>query len=316
MYNFIRQDYNINEESLLIIGLGDSFTEGQGALSDKTWAKYNYSTWERGQDLRKNEILEELENSWVYKICKNHFPQYTPINFGFRGKGNKNAFKNLTTLNPELNIPIAKDIIVVAFLTDMVRYDYINDPYINRDRHNYYTAMWPHNPEENMKDWKKKLWEGYRDGLWSDLFGVVEFLINLQDLKNWCKLYGAKLLITSAFSPEYTEDYFKFHLKSSSYTPLLDIIDWKKDFYYPDGYNCFTDVLCKKEGWEKWIGTRNWYAETQEKFGSPGGWFTPCAHPSVKGHELIANYLAKEIESRFGVLEGPKSILKHSKQLI
>ena len=198
----------------------------------------------------------------------------------------------------------------------MVRYDYINDPYINQTRHNYYTAMWPHNPEEKMQDWKKKLWEGYRDGLWSDLFGVVEFLINLQDLKNWCSLYGAKLLITSAFSPEYTEDYFKFHLKSSSYTPLLDIIDWEKDFYYPDGYNCFTDVLCKKEGWEKWIGTRNWYAEAQENFGSPGGWFTPCAHPSIKGHELIANYLAKEIESRFGVLEGPESILKHSKQLI
>ena len=94
MYNYIRQDYNINKESLLIIGLGDSFTEGQGALSDKTWAKYNHSTWERGQDLRKNEVVEELENSWVYKICKNHFPQYTPINFGFRGKGNKNAFKN------------------------------------------------------------------------------------------------------------------------------------------------------------------------------------------------------------------------------
>lgn len=305
MYSYIKETYNITPESKLLIGLGDSFTEGQGALSDTTWGKYNHDTEVRTQELHMDELEEELSNSWVHQICKNHMPEYTPVNFGFRGKGNKNSFKNLTTFNKDLKIESAQEIIVVAHLTDMMRYDYLNHHHLNKYEHNYYTTMWPHEPAEKDEEWKKKLWGGYRDGLWSDSFGCVEFLINMQDLKNWCKLNNAKLLLTSAFSQEYTRDFFIHNLMHSHYTDLVDIIDWENEFYYPDGYNCFTDLLCEREGRKDWIGTQEWYWYSQKNGGTDNGWFTPCAHPSIKGHALIAEKIFHHINSK-GWVNGPK----------
>lgn len=298
MYHKFRKRLNITPSSKLIIGLGDSFTEGQGALSDSTWDKYNHDTKIRTLDLHEDELEEELDNAWVSQICKNHAPQYTPINFGFRGKGNKNAFKNLTTLNSDLGIEKAKDKIVIACLTDMMRYDYINHHEINHNYHNFYTAMWPHKPADNAKGWVKKLWNGYKEGLWSEMFGCVEFLVNAKDLKNWCKLHNAKLLFVSAFSQEFTKDYFSHYLNQTAYFNLIDIIDWENDFYYPDGYNCLTDILALKEGRADWVGNQQWYQSAMENNGTPEGWFTPCAHPSIKGHALIAEKLYFHIKDK------------------
>lgn len=309
MYTNHRKQLNITSESKLLIGLGDSFTEGQGALSDLTWSKYNYDTEVRTLDLHEDELDEELENSWVYQICRNHMPHYTPINFGFRGKGNKNAIKNLTTLNRDLGIEKAKEKIVIFHLTDMMRYDFLNEHRLNKNHHNYYTTMWPHNPSDREEPWKQNLWKGYRDGLWSDSFGCVEFLINIQDLKNWCKLYGARLLLTSAFSQEYTKDFFLHNLMNSHYTDLVDIIDWENDFYYPDGYNCFTDLLCEKEDKPEWIGNQEWYWYAQKYKGTPEGWFTPCAHPSIKGHALIAEKIYYHIKDKGWVSKYKKPLL-------
>lgn len=298
MYTKTRNKLNITSESKLIIGLGDSFTEGQGALSDATWAKYDFDTKKRTLDLHEDELEEELSNSWVHQLCRNHLPHYTPINLGFRGKGNKNSFKNLTTLNKDLGIEKAKEKIVICHLTDMMRYDFLNEHHVNENHHNYYTTMWPHNPSEREEPWRKKLWEGYRDGLWSDSFGCIEFLINIQDLKNWCKLNNAHLLLTSAFSQEYTRDYFLHHLIHDHYISLVDIIDWENDFYYPEGYNCFTDLLCEKEGKKEWVGTQEWYWYAHKYKGTPNGWFTPCAHPSIKGHALIAEKIYYAIRDK------------------
>tara|TARA_B110000902_G_scaffold154831_1_gene177721 strand:+ start:10785 stop:11711 length:927 start_codon:yes stop_codon:yes gene_type:complete len=297
MHKDFKQKYNITSDSRLLIGLGDSFTEGQGALSDETWSLYNYSSEERTQDLRYDELEEELSNSWVHQMCKNHMPSYTPVNLGFRGNGNKSSIKNLTTLNSDLNIESAKEKIVIFHLTDMMRYDYLNDPLSNTNEHNHYTTMWPHTAAEKDPEWKKALWTGYR-GFWSEGFGCVEFLINIQDLKNWCKLHDAKLILTSAFSQEYTKKYFEHHLIHYHYNRFIDIIDWENDFYYPEGYNCFSDLLCVKEGREDWIGTQDWYWYAFKNGGTKDGWFTPCAHPSVKGHALIAEKIFQEIYNR------------------
>lgn len=309
MYTQHRNKLNITPSSKLIIGLGDSFTEGQGALSDSTWSKYDHDTNIRGLDLREDELDEELQNSWVHQLVRNHLPNFTPINLGFRGKGNKNSIKNLTTLSQDLGIEKAKEKIVICHLTDMMRYDFLNDHRVNRNQHNYYTTMWPHEPSEKDEDWKKKLWGGYREGLWSDAFGCIEFLINIQDLKNWCKLNNAKLLLTSAFSQEYTRDFFIHNLMHSDYTRLVDIIDWENDFYYPEGYTSFTDLLCIKEGREDWVGTQDWYPYSQKNGGSDNGWFTPCAHPSIKGHALIAEKIYFSIFNKGWILKEDKPLI-------
>ena len=43
MQDFIRETIHVDENSKLIIALGDSFVEGQGAVSKETWEKYNWS---------------------------------------------------------------------------------------------------------------------------------------------------------------------------------------------------------------------------------------------------------------------------------
>lgn len=298
MYEKQRKQLNITKDSKLLIGLGDSFTEGQGALSQETWGKYKFSSDVRGQDLIVDDIEEELSNSWVNKLCVNHLKDYTPINFGFRGRGNKSAIKNLTSLNPDLNIEQAKEKIVILFATDSVRFDLLHPESNTVGPHYFWNTIWPHIPDKHTPSSIKKMWLGFREYYYNEMTAAIEFLMMVKELKDWCKLYGAKLILSSAFSQEYTKKNFSRILTAKHHKPLINIIDWENEFCYPEGYPCFTDILCKKENQEHWIGTHIWYQYAFEHGGTPKGWFTPCAHPSVKGHELIAKYLYKHIKAK------------------
>ena len=80
----------------VIIGLGDSFTQGVGAYSLKTWASvnapaslYNIS----GQHFTD----EQGENNWVRQLVRNFLPNYKTMSLGVNGAGNKRTlFKPFT----------------------------------------------------------------------------------------------------------------------------------------------------------------------------------------------------------------------------
>ena len=92
--------------------------------------------------------------------------------------------------------------------------------------------MWPNN--------NTKLSSGYFEEIWSDKFGVIESLLSIAEVKMWCKLNNAKLLLISAFSPNFNRDYFfntligdgkenkNYLYKNKDYTNLLlnSNIDW------------------------------------------------------------------------------------------
>ena len=51
MYRWQKENIKIDKDSKIIIGLGDSFTQGEGACSVDVWEKYNW-------DLKKMSDLE------------------------------------------------------------------------------------------------------------------------------------------------------------------------------------------------------------------------------------------------------------------
>lgn len=284
----------------ILIGLGDSFTQGQGACSIDLWEKYNWSLENVSELDNYNIIKSSYENSWVNKICENHLTTYTPINLGMTGRGNRGAVKELY-LHPELRMEKSKEIIVVFMLTGMERFDFIHKEFFE---HVHYITMWPND--------SNKLWSSYMEEIWSEKFGVLETLLSIAEANMWCKSNNAKLFLISAFTPNYNRDYFFNTLKGSGdekrnylyknqdYINLLmnSNIDWDM-FIRPNNYTCVTDFLCHLEGREDLIrnsSPHDYYEYSYKlKKTSPNGYITNCAHPSYKGHEKIAEVIYEEI---------------------
>ena len=298
MYNWQKENLKITKSSKILIGLGDSFTQGQGACDLDIWKKYNWNTKKMYDKYNDDVVRSGYENSWVNQICKNHLKDYTPINLGMSGKGNRAAVKELY-LYPELNIESAKEKIVVFMLTGYERFDFVKKDY--EVSHNHFTTAWPNDDQEDIKG----LGINYLNHIWSERSGLMELLLTIAELKTWCKLHKAKLIITSAFTTVYERSYFiqeiigkSLHSEIKYIKKLVDIIDWS-EFLYPGDQNCITDFLLTLEGREDLInsGTSWPYYEFayDQKTISPNQFISKCAHPSFSGHKEIAKIIYEDL---------------------
>jgi hypothetical protein len=132
--------------------------------------------------------------------------------------------------------------------------------------------------------------------------------LSIAELKTWCQLNDATLVLTSAFRPEYTKNYFfekimgdvhDYMNEPKSYiNGLVNIIDWD-EFLRPNGFKCMTDYLCHLEEREDLISDMSAskyyeYSSKLEKL-SPKGYITKCSHPSYLGHKKIAESIYEHI---------------------
>ena len=291
------QENRITEDSKLLIGIGDSFCAGRGACSIELWEKYGWDM-ERMYGEGGAEVEESnYANSWVNQLCKNHMPDWTPLNLGMSGKGNRFAIKELM-VNPLLGIEKAKEKIVVFAVSGFERFDLAKD--LVGEEH--FTTQWP-----MYGDYKEKKL-GYSeltlengDSLYSEKFVISEFILNIIELMNWCKLHNAKLLLISAFTPEFNKSHFIDVLSPNVTSVLgqmkLDELIWSipwERIIRPLGFSCITDMLMHLEGWDKDLpgyGFRNMKIETI----GPNGYMTKCQHPSEKGHKLLAEIIYDHI---------------------
>lgn len=339
MYN--TQILEINEDlertGKVIIGLGCSFVQGQGAFNDELYDKYKWVYKGLGSPLeidvtpeQQKEIFAkypdvkaapgsplpfdfkfmEYRNTFVNVLCKKYFNgDYTPINLGIRGCGNRATIKELY-FRPEIRWDLVKEVIVVYCPSGLERFDFVNDAW---DEHFHWKAMWPH--FENMEDSpRKKLWEGYGKTLWSTKFEVIEQVANVQELLTWCKLKNAKLIITPGFDRRYDKTTFKECLKTNidrdmngeitkpkshffkfnTDEYLADLWPWE-NMFEPGGYKTFVDLTMAQE--PNLEDKMDHFFQFLGK-GSPNGWVTPCSHPSAKAHDLFAEYLYKHIKGQ------------------
>jgi hypothetical protein len=302
------QENRITKDSKLLIGIGDSFCAGRGSCSIELWEKYGWDM-ERMYGEGGTEVEESnYANSWVNQLCKNHMPDWTPLNLGMSGKGNRFAIKELM-VNPLLGIEKAKEKIVVFAVSGFERFDLAKD--LVGEEH--FTTQWP-----MYGDYKEKKL-GYSeltlengDSLYSEKFVISEFILNIIELMNWCKLHNAKLLLISAFTPEFNKNHFIDVLSSNVTSTLgqmkLDELIWSipwERIIRPLGFSCITDMLMHLEGWDKDLpgyGFRNMKIDTI----GPNGYMTKCQHPSEKGHKLLAEIIYEHILKYDEISPSPK----------
>jgi hypothetical protein len=287
----------ITEDSKVLIGIGDSFCAGRGACSIEIWEKYGWDM-ERMYGEGGSEVEESnYENSWVNQVCKNHMPDWTPINLGMSGKGNRYAIKELM-VNPLLGLEKAKEKIVVFAVSGFERFDLAKD--LIGEEH--FTTQWPlYDHYKNKKTGYAELTTEEGESLYSERFVISEFILNIIELVNWCKLHNAKLLLMSAFTPELNKNFFvdvlskgdQSLMRQNKLDELIWSIPWDR-IIRPLGFSCITDMLMHLEGWEdkmKGYGFRNMKIETI----GPNGFMTKCQHPSEKGHKLLAEIIYEHI---------------------
>lgn len=326
----------IKRNKKAIISIGCSFVQGQGAVDDNLYVDYKWKFEELGVPITidekhtnindvikkypdiiiKNGKLDfrfmEYKNAFVNVLCKKYFNgEYTPINLGLAGCGNRGSIKELY-FYPEINWNEVEEFIVIYCPSGPERFDFVNDQWAD---HGHWVCMWPH--------WKDKepsarhdLWKGYSEALYSDKFEVIEQIAHVQELMLWCKQHNnAKLIITPGFDHRYNRKHFEKSLfkgiartmsgelindPGSNYIDKEDSLELQKVLnlwpwecmFKPNGYETFADVVVSKEQSKKgkddhffnYLGT-----------GSPGGWITACAHPSAKGHDYFAQLLHEHI---------------------
>jgi hypothetical protein len=295
----------------IIIALGDSFTRGEGACSLEFGKKYNWDWYSTKYNInQKNEISKTFyDNSWVHQLCNNYMMDYEPLNLGLTGRGNRATIKELY-LCPEMKLHEKKEIIVIFMLTGMERYDFFQGDF---DENSFFKTMWPKLDDRVANNPDKNLWEAYFNNVWSDRFSIMEMLMNVQEIKTWCLAHNAKLMLTSAFRPDYQKNEFLrlMNKESNNFIKtnqpfinyLIDMFDWE-NFIRPYGHRCITDFLCYLEDRtdliiEDLFGLSSKFYEfaySNKEF-SPKGFITNCAHPSALGNMKIAEMFYDNIKN-------------------
>ena len=292
-YDLIRK---LTPNSKVIIGIGDSFTQGQGACGEDIWEKYN---WDMKNVPESDERIVDTifyENSWVNQLCRNHLTEYTPINLGMVGRGNRASVKQLS-MHPAFKFENIKEKIVIFMLTGMERFDFVHK---NLNQHVHFKTMWP---SDSYDGDERGLWNEYLTQIYSDRSATIELILNIHEAQTWCKANNAKLILTSAFSTDYNNESFYKKIRGEKtkenylygnihyLNELMTMVNWDS-YLKPGGFSCVADMLCHLEGRDDLIGVESSakyydYAYSSKKM-SKGGFITPCAHPSVKGHTEIA----------------------------
>jgi lysophospholipase L1-like esterase len=267
----------IKKGAKVIVGLGDSFTQGVGGYPSQIWTHYGKINC---LDPKLNKILEPymFQGSWVNQLCVNHLPDYQPINLGRLGVGNRAAVKELY-LNPDVELQNASDVIVVLMLSGIERFDFVNKDF--PDVHHFF-AMWPNPWDKNTTN--KKLWECYAEDLWSEKFVAVETIMNIVEAQTFCKAHGYKFVVASAFDQRVTREWLIENL-GDNYVKLVDTIDWTS-FIRPQGCKSFMELLLTLEGNPEMI--KGSFYDHYSKLDQPSEYITPCVHPSKEGYRVMA----------------------------
>ena len=292
-YDLVRK---LTSNSKVVIGIGDSFTQGQGACGEDIWEKYN---WDMKNVPESDERIVDTifyENSWVNQLCENHLTDYTAINLGMVGRGNRASVKQLS-MHPAFKFENIKEKIVIFMLTGMERFDFVHK---NLNQHVHFKTMWP---SDSYDGEEKGLWNEYLTQIYSDRSATIELILNIHEAQTWCKANNAKLILTSAFSTDYNNESFYKKIRGEKtkenylygnihyLNELMTMVNWDS-YLKPGGFSCVADMLCHLENRDDLIGVESSakyydYAYSSKKM-SKGGYITPCAHPSVNGHKEIA----------------------------
>lgn len=282
----------IKEGDNVIIGLGDSFTQGLGAYSLDCWKAMNSSP--ATYNISGQYFLDEQgKNNWVSQLCHNHLPTYKRYNFGMNGGGNRASISEMI-LNPlPRNLG---NVIVILMATGVERFDFLkqSDDTAGPEKHLRWQTIWPVIGDRGPisiieKEYLKQIWSTRNDAL--------EFVLNVVNCQNFCRLNGYKFLFASAFDPYIQKNAIIHELDDRK--QYHELVDWDAQLLpeCPGPYKTFMNMVRQEEG----ITTHLNQLEAREyysKLALPAKYITPCFHWSIEGVALVAKYLHGELIRR------------------
>jgi hypothetical protein len=233
-------------------------------------------------------------------LCRDYFPEYTPINLGVRGIGNRAAVHQLHFCDRvDFNDSTG---IIVLMLSGFERYDFFqtnpkrrtgqDDHYSNGEYcHSKWRTMWPI-PDCNKNE--NDLWTCYAHHLWSEQFAASEQMMALLDLQTFAKAYNYQIVVANAFNQR--GEGIKEYLKENT-GQLCEKFDWNTYVHATTPFSAFIQKLVELDGLmpaEHWGGFHSFY----HKLKWPSKYLTNCegAHPTIEGYKVIGQYLAEFIK--------------------
>jgi hypothetical protein len=286
-----------------IIGLGCSWTQGEGGYPEEVWKDHGGRVQVRG---RSDYYLRQIEhdNSWVNVLCRDHFPEYEPVNLGVRGIGNRAAVNQLHFCDKvDWNNSTG---IIVLMLSGFERFDvFQQNPYINNInnreddfysnneyRHYKWRTAWPFPAGEDGD----KFWDCYSRELWSEQFVASHQMIALLELQTFAKAHGYKVVVANAFNQR-NEGIRRYLYQGTG--SLSNKFDWNTYVHETTPYVAFVQKLVELDGLmpaKDWGGFHSYYHQRDW----PAKYLTNCegAHPTLEGYKVIGAELAQFIRLR------------------
>lgn len=287
-----------------IIGLGCSWTQGEGGYPEEIWKQYNGSP-QRALRCKDDYHIRhyEHENSWVNVLCRDYFTDYTPVNLGVKGIGNRAAVHQLHFCDV-IDWENSEGIIVLM-LSGFERFDFFQQhPKRNEGNDNKYSTpgefahhkwrtAWPI-PGEGGEE--SPLYTVYGNMLWSEQFVACEQMMALLDAQTFAKAHGFKLVVANGFNqrPEGIKTYLQDNAGS-----LVNKFNWDSYVHHTTEYSAFVQKLVELDGLipaRQWDRFHSFYSQRDW----PAKYLTNCegAHPTLEGYKVIGEELAKFIKLR------------------
>jgi len=276
----------------IVVGLGCSWTQGEGGYTDAIW-KYYKGKINLPMDKSMHLIPIEQENSWVNVLCRDYLTDYTPVNLGQRGIGNRGSAKSLYLTN--INWDEVEDGYVIFMLSGFERFDFFDQHWndkvkcgpnkLKESAHYNFQTMWPHlgNCEQ---------WDMYAKHIYSEESTSIETLCNILDVQTFCKAHNLKFVLANAFDGR-----GKLQLVEHC-DGLVDQVDWSCYMHEKVWYESFVKLLVKMDGL---LSDEDWgaYHSEYRKLAWPQKYLTNCIHPTIDGYKVMAEEVYKFIEHKY-----------------
>ena len=267
------------------------------ALSDDVLekAKGNWRHFKNGYYFEES-FVQENDNSFVSILTKEYLNNdYVPLNFGLPGCGNAASVRYADIIGIDWETIETLDIIFMP--TDVSRGYY---PTVDESNKFCHWTLWPHIPTEpdNVARAYHNISVEYSRS-YIEKRAIIDFFFHTRHLQWISKNFkNSKFMILPAFSPSFTQEYFRKTLgmvydhlekrikgKKSKYLHMVNQYPWDC-FVTPNGAANYAEFILQQEP-EEW--TPFSFLDIVDK-GTPNGFLTICAHPSKKGHKLLAEW--------------------------
>jgi len=251
----------------VLIGIGDSWTQGEGGYPDNVWKENNGRMWKKISE-SMDLIPVEQENSWVNRLSQ--LLNYTPINLGQRAIGNRGAVRSLYVGN----LDQYTDGTIILMLSGFDRFDLFHKDWRN---HYKFTTLWPQMSHKEEHVLYQKLY--HEDA------AAIETACCILEAQNFAKANGFNFIFANAFDVR-GKEYF-----DNKCPEVSSKINWQQYVHTHTDYKCFAQLLVRRDGLcaEEFDAVAEFYP----KMPYPAKYMTNDIHPTIEGYKLIAEEIKR-----------------------